>query len=103
MLCCGWATLANGDVAGAPQSFWPPPLYRRCLGSRALRRRALSGVADHIDAPLDAPIGNEPNECDQHVEGVCDPDLEESQQDRRGIEHRRQLALQVPPDGTREQ
>src|SRR3989442_6901832 len=48
-------------------------------------------TSNRIDAPLDAPIRNEPDECDQHIEGVSDPDFEEGQQDRRGIEHRRYL------------
>src|SRR5438034_5778938 len=74
--------------------------------SRARRRlRPLRGksTSNRIDAPLDAAIGNVPNECNQHVEGVCDPDFEEGQQDRRGVEQRRELALQVAPDGTRKQ
>src|SRR5437763_6444068 len=53
-------------------------------------------------APLDAAIGNEPDECNQHIEGVCDPHFEKGQQDRRGIEQRRDLALQVPPDRSEE-
>src|SRR5213596_4421847 len=53
-----------------------------------------NSTSNRIDAPLDAPIRNEPNERDQHIEGVSDPDFDEGQQDRRGIEHRRYLPLQ---------
>jgi len=61
---------------------------RRAETNLRCRRRA--GVSpDGIDAPLDAPIGNEPHQRDQHIEGIRDPGLEEGQQDRRGIEQRR--------------
>src|SRR5207244_11934934 len=48
------------------------------------------------------PIVNQPSQRDQYVEGVRDPRAHERQPDRRHVEERRQLALQVPPDRVRQ-